>query len=310
MKDTSQSAYIDVNTVLFAQNVIRSLEDMAGLSFEMDKTSMRKKPFSSPFNMLAYIHFAGGIQGEYLLGLDEITAAKLAECYEPGMSAGDLRLREEYGSFVKEMVNTAVGRSIPILEQSFGDLTYAACILVYGEIEFPKVMSGNLMISGDAGKIQCGFSLNLARLKIGQRLEEALRELEKKTIEAHNARKEIETVRQLIPSALIAVDSDGKILPGHSRTVISVLGYHSEEDIVGADLSKLLGLENSGCQILNKFLLLFKSSNIFPLEEFLKMCEGRFTNRQGRTFKLDWLPVVNDQNRSLDKLLVIIEDIT
>ncbi len=109
----------------FAQTVICSLEDMVGISFGLNKSSFKKIPFSSPFNMTAYIHFAGTIQGDYILSLDEITAAKLAGVYEEGMSDNDLRkMREDYGGFIKELLNLAVGQAILELEQSFGCLTY------------------------------------------------------------------------------------------------------------------------------------------------------------------------------------------
>ncbi len=199
MYDNLQDAYISTNTVIFAQRVIQSLEDMIGMPFELNRTSFREALFSSPFNMIAYIHFAGAIQGEYILALDEITAAKLTEVYEDEMSGKDLReMREDYGGFVKELLNLAVGQSISQLEHSFGYLTYTPCTVVYGEIDFPDVMSGNIRIESVPGEILCGFSLDLARLKIGRKLEETLQELEKKTLEANIVRKEVKTILQMV----------------------------------------------------------------------------------------------------------------
>lgn len=310
-EDGLQDAYISTNTLIFAQSVIRSLEDMIGMPFHLSKTSFREAAFSSPFKMIAYIHFAGAIQGEYILSLDEITAAMLIEAYEDGMSHDDLReMRSDYADFVKELLNLAVGQSIPELEQSFGCLTYAPCTVVYGEIEFPNIMSGNVRIESDPGEILCGFALDLAKVKIGRKLEETLRELEKKTIEANKARKEVKTILQLLPSALIAVNSDGKIIPGHSHRAASVLGYDPEKDIVGSDLASLLELKPDASTVMEKFFRLFKTNGSFPLEEFLTMCEGEFVSQRGKIFKLDWLPVANDEADALDKLLVIIEDIT
>ncbi len=309
--DNLQDAFISTNTLIFSQSVIRSLEDMIGTPFALDKTSFREAAFSSPFNMIAYIHFAGAIQGEYILSLDEITAAILIEAYEVGMSDDDLReIRSDYADFIKELLNLAVGQSISELEQSFGYLTYAPCTVVYGEIEFPDIMSGNVRIKSDTREILCGFALDFAKVKTGRKLEETLQELEKKTIEANKTRKEVDTILQLLPSALIAVNSDGKIIPGHGHKAASVLGYDSDKDIVGSDLVSLLELKEDASRVMEKFFKLFKTNDSFPFEEFLTMCEGKFVSQRGKIFKLDWLPVANDDANTLDKLLVIIEDIT
>ncbi|MDM8524619.1 hypothetical protein QUF80_14720 [Desulfococcaceae bacterium HSG8] len=308
MESYSPNGYVGTNTIIFAQSVIQSLEDMIGIPFELNKASFKEVPFSSQFNMIACIHFSGVIQGDYILALDEIMAAKLADIYEEGMSDNELReMRDEYSGMIKELLNIAVGQSITELEQSFGDLTYTPCTMIYGEIEFPDFLSGNMIIEGDTGKIQCGFSLNLARLKIGQRLEEALHEVEKKMTEASKARKEVKTILQLVPSGLVAVSSEGKILPGYSRATASVVGHDTEKEIIGSDLGTLMKLKPDDSLALEKFFLLFKKNGSFPLEGLMKMCEGEFVNQDGKIFKLDWLPVVNDESESLEKLLVIIK---
>ncbi len=108
----------------------------------------------------------------------------------------------------------------------------------------------------------------------------------------------------------MAVNSEGKIIPGHSRTAASVLGYDSDKEIVGSDLATLLKLKSEDTQILEKFFLMFKADAPFPFEELLTMCEGEFVSHRGHIYKLDWLPVADNKAKSLDKLLVIIEDIT
>ncbi|MDM8516243.1 hypothetical protein QUF76_08605 [Desulfobacterales bacterium HSG16] len=64
MKNYQPRAYISTNTVLFAQNIIRSIEDMTGLSSVLNKASFKEKPFSTSFDMIVYIYFAGVIQGD------------------------------------------------------------------------------------------------------------------------------------------------------------------------------------------------------------------------------------------------------
>jgi hypothetical protein len=86
-------------------------------------------------------------------------ATKLIDAYEYGTSDDDIReIREDYSDFIKELLNTIVGKSIVELEPTFGYLTYTSCILVHGEIEFPDVSTASLKIEGEAGEILCGLS--------------------------------------------------------------------------------------------------------------------------------------------------------
>ncbi len=312
MNNNSRNGYISTNAVFFAQSVIRSLEDMVGDPFVLNKSSFKEIPFSSRFNMIAYIHFSGTIQGDYILSLDEITAAKLIDAYESGMPENDLReMREDYGGFIKELLNLAVGQSILELEQSFGYLTYTPGTVIYGEVEFPDVTSGTIMIENEKGGILCGFSLNLAEVKIGRKLEETLQELEKKTIEANRTAKDVEGILNLIPSGLVAINSDAKILPGHSHSTAGIVGYDSGREIVGSDLATLLCLEPDTFQILIKWVhKVFLKHGSLPFEKLVLMCGNEFTNQRGKIFKLDWLPVINEKTGYMEKLLIIIQDFT
>mgnify|MGYP003574347821 CR=1 FL=1 len=283
MKIDPQNTYIDTNTLIFAKSIIYALEDMLGISFVLNKTSFRKTTFSSPFDMVACIHFTGTVQGEYLLGLDEVLAAKLIEVYEEGMSKNDLcEMREDHGGFVKELLNIAVGLSIPELEQSFGDLTHASGILIYGEIDLPDVKSGSVLIESEQGKILCGFSLNLAQVKIGRTLEKTLQQLEQITTEAKNAHKTVKTVLRLFNSASIAVTPEGKILPGCSHSPASIVGLDPDKEIVGMDVTTLLDLNSSDSHKLNHVLQEIKKSDFFSVKEIPLLEKTEFTNKQGK----------------------------
>jgi CheY-specific phosphatase CheX len=309
--DETQNAYIDTNTLIFATSVIHTLEDMLGINFILNKTSFRERVFSSPFDMTAYSHFTGAIQGDYLLGLDEVLAAQLIEVYEEGMSKSELKkMREEFGGFVKELLNIAVGLSIPELEQNFGELTHTSGVLIYGEMDLPAVKSGTVLIESDLGKILCGFSLNLAQIKIGRTLERILRELERITCEANRAHKTVKTVLRLFNSASFAVTPDGKILPGYSHSPASLVGLEPEQEIVGMDIATLLDLDSSDFQRLNNILEEIKKNDPFSSENILLLEKLDFTNKQGKVFRLDWIPVINDENNRLEKLLVLMENIS
>jgi len=305
------NAYIDTNTLLFAKSVIYTLEDMLGIPFVLNKTSFQETTFSSPYDMVASIHFTGTVQGDYLLGLDEVLAAKLIEVYEPGMPQDELiQMREDYGGFVNELLNIAVGLSIPEVEQSFGDLSYNAGILIYGKMQLPNVKSGSVLIESEQGAILCGFSLNLAQVKIGRTLEKILHELERITNEANQARKAAKTVLRLLNSASLAVTPEGKILPGCSHSPASLVGLEPEQEIVGMDITTLLDLAPSDSGKLNQVLEEMKQSESFLAKKIPLPEESEFINKQGKVFKLDWIPVINDENQRLEKLLVIMENLS
>lgn len=190
MLKNQKNSHICTHTFIFAKNVIQTIEDMTGVPFRLNEDSFQETSFSSSFHMIAHIHFVGTIEGDYLLSLNEELAARLIDAYEDGMSADDIHeMREHYGDFIKEVLNTAVGWSITKLEQTFGNLTYTYCVLIYGEIEFPEVSSGNVKIDGTNGEILCGFSLNLVKLKIGRKFEEAKAENLRMKMELDIARR-------------------------------------------------------------------------------------------------------------------------
>ncbi len=128
--------YLKENTHLFVQNVAQSIEDMVGCTFEIDTESYTEKAFVPEFGMTVSIHFAGKVQGDYVVVMDEKTAAATIDAYEEGMEFEDLKaMREDYGGFIKECLNLSVGESIPALEQNFGEITFSPPVVVYGELE-------------------------------------------------------------------------------------------------------------------------------------------------------------------------------
>ena len=315
MDNDQPRAYIGTNTVLFAQSIMRSLEDMIGLSPVLNKESFREKAFSTGFDMIIYIHFAGIIQGDYLISMDESTAAKLIEVYEDGMTNEALKeMREDYTGFIKELLNTAVGLSIPELEQIFGNLTYSSSIVVYGKIEFPDVTAGDLIIESKAGNIQCGFAIDLVKLKIGQKLEECMCMIRDVRNQAAMARKEVDTILQIVPTCLVAVSPDGTILPGYSRQARALAGIEPDGDIVGLHLHDFLSLVAEDRQAMASFFTFLSekeclSRETFPFDEVQRMCDGNFHTKHGKIFKLEWLPMVNEEKLCLEKLIVIVETI-
>ena len=78
MPDSKQNGYLISNTLVFAHNLCRAIEDMGGMAFEFCPKSFFERPFSTAKRMIAFIEFAGAIQGHYIVALDEALAGLAA----------------------------------------------------------------------------------------------------------------------------------------------------------------------------------------------------------------------------------------
>jgi CheY-specific phosphatase CheX len=313
MYENEQNGYLKANTIIFAQNVAQSLADMVGAEFSLRKDTLREKPFSTSYGMIASIHFFGSIQGEYFLCLNDAVALRLIDSYDPSMPPEKVReLRETYSGFIKELLNLSVGISIVELEKSLGDLTFTPAQVIYGELETAKIPSGNIEIEGIAGKMQCGFSVNLANVKIGQKLEDALKDLEKKTSEVRDGQRNIAHILQALPIGLLFIDASGTILPGYSKVTPAVVGLPEEETITGRAFAEVVGISDAREPEWRTWLsLAFEKYEEIPFKD-LKDLYGPNEIRtiRDRVLTLNWSPIVDEGETCLKKLLVVIDDVT
>lgn len=305
--------YLMTNTMLFAEKMCQSISDMVGVAFTVKTESFAEQLFTSDFKMIAVISFSGTIQGNYLCALDEITALKLIGAYTEGMNSDSIKeIRADFSGFIKEMLNLSVGQSIVELEKNFGDMTFNPATVIYGELEFPDIRSGSIMIESSIGSVLCGFSLNLVNLKIGQKLEEALNDLEKRTVEAQEARKNIACIFELLPVGLVAIDKAGLILPGYSKSTQIMANVSNETSLIGKFLPEILKTEAGIAERWKNWLdLVFTKYNSIPFRDLVGLCElNEIISHDNKVFKLDWLPVADTTNSDLKKLLVVVEDVT
>ena len=123
--DTS-FGYLKANTVLFAQKMCQSLNDMCGAQFMISKESLREGTFSTPYPVILFADFSGTIQGNYIISLDDTVAVNLINAGDAAASPGWASdIRSEYSGLLKEALNTAVGQAIEELGKSFCDLAYS-----------------------------------------------------------------------------------------------------------------------------------------------------------------------------------------
>jgi signal transduction histidine kinase/CheY-specific phosphatase CheX len=317
MQENSKNIYLYANTVYFAQKLCQTINDITGVPFLIKKETVREQTFAAAHEMIAYIHVSGSIQGDYIISLNEKLACRLIGAYNDGMGDQEVReLREQYAGCVKELLNVAVGQSVVELEKSFGNLTFSSPTVVYGKIDFPEVMSGSIDIEGAGGIVQCAFSLNMANLKIGKKLEEALQDLERKTKEAHEAQRNIQNMLTIYPSGLVTINDNGEILPGHSKATAAVVGLPADTPIIGLKLSEILGISAHVADEWEKWLgLVYSKFAALSFEDIVFLCPiNEFENDRAKVLKIGWLPIVKGAEDGgklgLERMLVVIEDIT
>jgi len=306
-------AYLKDNTHLFARNVVQSIEDMVGCSFELSEESYCEKAFTPAYGMTVSIHFAGKVQGDYVVVMSEQTAAAAIDAYEDGMELDDLKpMREDYAGFIKECLNLSVGESIPALEASFGEITFSPPVVVFGEIEYPSVTNGVIMLYHEVkGAIQCAFSVNMANNKIGQRLDESLADLERKTAEAQAANRNIETMLRLLPNGLISIDSQSTVLPGYSEATARVVG-NVNQVVQGEKVADVLGVSGAIREDVVSWVdLVFDKFDMLPFKDLVDLCPiNEFSNDLGRILAISWFPVESEDRRMLERLFLVVEDVT
>jgi len=198
MNEKSAHSYLLANTTLFAQDVCSTVQAMTGAKFEIQTQKLKIAPFQSPYKVVLFSQFMGKITGSYVISTNEETALLLinADAELPEADAIQ-QFRPAFSELLKEVLNIAVGQSIIELEKVFSNLTSVPPTVLYGDVEFPEFLSANIEISGDYGQFLCGCSLNMANLKIGRKLDEALDKLDK----VHKSQTEMMVLPHELPEA-------------------------------------------------------------------------------------------------------------
>jgi diguanylate cyclase (GGDEF)-like protein len=166
-------------THLFTQNVCNTISDMTGIALFSDQGSYSEQSFKFNHGMIVYLNFYGKVQGEFIIGVsmkDAFSIMGMEGVYEE--QCLDL-IREEVSGFFKEVLNIASAQTIVDVEKRYENLTYFPPVVVFGDIFFPEVRSASVLAGSGEQSIKCGFSLNMVRPKIVEKLERIQKSLEK-----------------------------------------------------------------------------------------------------------------------------------
>lgn len=310
----NQSNLLLENARLFADNLIQTVHDMVGVDLQLDAGSIEECLYEPHKRMIVSIHFTGLIQGEYAVAVDEATAANWIGAWQDGMDAHALRpLRDDYAGFLKEALNASVGSSILNLDGDFPDLTFLPPVVVYGELEYPSVPSGKVIVGSELGNAECYFVLNMMGLELGERLQITLAELKESAKETALAKRNIEGMLDAFPSGMVIVGRDGAVQPGYSRKTANVVGYTEGGELGGIPLLSLLGYAEvpEVAEAFQPWLeVAYTRWELMGAKNILEMCPvNERLNGRDRLLHFTWIPRFGD-NGELDSFMLIIDDYT
>ena len=168
---------VDEHTIVFRDIVQQTLEDMLGTEIE---GTTEVKPLDSVVTKKKFIisiHYTGTVFGEYLLAMDEETAANLIEFEGPLDESNYDEFKDEICDTLSEILNVVVGEAVCELQKSFAKLTITAPRVFFGEIRYPHFRTGFTSLLTNAGEIECHFCLDLMRLNLAESYNDAMASL-------------------------------------------------------------------------------------------------------------------------------------
>ncbi|HKP95750.1 MAG TPA: sensor histidine kinase [Fibrobacteria bacterium] len=284
--------YLEENALLFASEVAKAMAEMVSAELEVDRGSYSEGLFEPGRDLVVQIFFTGLTQGEYALSLDEESAHRLFGITRAGMDAAAYEsARIDFTDMLKEILNVAVGCSIPPLEEAFAGLTFLPAVSFYGPVSYPEIPAGRVRLVGPGAGVSCWFLLNRAKLGVG----------------------EILSILDEFPAGLMMLDRYGSILPGYSKMTTTVLDLPGEASLSGKALIEALG---PACiPLADDFRawlgFAFEKYGVTKRSVIDKLCPLQtLTLASGKDLRLDWIPIASEYGKSLAKYMVVVHDVT
>jgi signal transduction histidine kinase len=224
---------IDRHASHFARTACRSIVDMFGIPEPLCSDVIQTHSVQTDKKFIVSIYYTGTVYGEYLLAMDEQTAAQIIGIEEPITDENLDDVREQICDAMSETLNTIVGESITDLQATYAKLTITAPRLIFGQIRYPQFQTGKACLSTVAGEIECHFCLDLMRLDLATSYSEALDSLLDVNTKLKDANRHLaEQQAQLVHSAKMA--SVGVLASGVAHEINNPLFF------VDANLTTLI----------------------------------------------------------------------
>ena len=182
---------IQTHTSTFATIAARTIEDMFGTSVQFNHPVAEVKSVQSNRNFMISLFYTGTVYGEYMLAMDEQTAARIVGADPNSVGQDPLQMREDICDAMCETLNTIVGEAIVELQQFHPKLTLTAPRIYFGEVRYPQFRTGKAVLETEFGQIECHFCLDLMRLDLATSFSEAMDTLVKMNSQLKEANRQL-----------------------------------------------------------------------------------------------------------------------
>ena len=169
--------HVDEHTATFRDTVKRTLVEMFGVATEQATEVRETNSVVTEKTFIVSIHYTGTVFGEYLLAMDEETAARAIGISDPIDDDNREEIRDDICDAISEALNTVVGEAIVELQQTYAKLTLAAPRVFFGKLRYPRFRTGSASLLTEVGEVECHFCLDLMRLNLAESYSEAMSSL-------------------------------------------------------------------------------------------------------------------------------------
>ncbi len=169
---------IMTNTQTFAEVSAKNLNSVFDLESQVSEAVYSQAGLHIGKQISISVLFTGVVFGEFVLALDEETAAKiLGQTLQGSDEATRNAVLEDIADNFGELLNLIVGESILGLTNIHKKLTITAPKIQYGKTKYPKVKAGKVLLHTTHGDLECHLYVDHMKLDIALSYKEAITSL-------------------------------------------------------------------------------------------------------------------------------------
>ena len=306
-------SYITDHVELFLKVTRKTLQDMFGCECSSSDQITEEKGLMTDKNFHIAILFTGTIQGEYILALDERTAATMLGMANENTSEEELlELRSDFSNALYEALNVAVGETIQKLGEDYKRLTFTSPRINFGSTIYYLIPTAKGVLNSDYGDIEGYFYINLMKLNLATSYHEALENYRKAEALAEESKQTIDRIMTNISIAIFTINRNLIINQGYSAATNHLLDFEPNQDSVNFidilyDLTKDSNLVEGFVAWVK---LVYSNHNLDWQKDFIPLCNcNEIATNDGRILQFSWVPIYSSSQK-IDRIMAIAEDIT